>query len=87
MRIIAGWKTKFGNLMIAIGGGLCIASVWYPQIPDKVITGIVILGAAIAFYGAYNRFCRAFYQIDERGNPDTNRSKLKKARLKDGEIG
>ena len=77
MRIIAGWKTKLGNLMIAMGGMLCIASVWLPQIPDRVITGVVILGIAIAFYGAYNRFCRVFYGLDQNGNPNMRRTKIK----------
>jgi hypothetical protein len=86
MRFIAGWKTKLGNLMVATGGGMYIASNWYTVIPDRIIIGVIIAGAAIAFHGAYNRFCRVFYGANQRGNPDMGRSKLKARRLRGGEI-
>lgn len=86
MRMIAGWKTKFGYLIVAIGVGLYIASLWHPDIPDKISAGVIIFGAATMFYGYCNRFNRAFYMIDEKGNPDTKRSKLKNARMREGEL-
>jgi len=84
MRIIAGWKTKLGNILIAISGGLSIASVWLPEIPDRAIAGVLILGVAIAFYGAYNRFCRVFYGLDRNGNPNMRRTKIKQKRTPAG---
>jgi hypothetical protein len=83
MRLIAGWKTKFGNLIVFIGGSLYITSEWY-FIPDRIIIGTIIIGAAIAFNGFYNRFCRAFYMTNEKGNPDMKRSKLKKVKAREG---
>lgn len=85
MRLIAGWKTKIGNMIVIIGAGMYIASEWY-IIPDKVCIGVIIIGAAIAFHGFYNRFCRAFYMSNARGNPDFGRSKLKKVKAREGEI-
>lgn len=86
MRIIAGWKTKFGCLIMAIGGSLYIAAEWCPVLIDRVSIGIIILGAAIAFYGYCNRFNRAFYMLNERGDPNLKRSKLKKPRMREGEL-
>jgi len=51
-----------------------------------IIIGIIIIGVAITFNGAYNRFCRAFYMLNERGNPDTSRSKLKKPKMREGDM-
>lgn len=69
MRKIAGWKTKFGILMIIAGAIMYIGAEWCPVLIDRVSIGVIIIGSAIALYGAYNRFCRARYRLDEHGNP------------------
>jgi len=81
MRIPNGWKTKFGILLIAASGGLCIASIWLPEIPDRAIEGILRLGVAICLLGLWSRFCKAFWSLDEKGNPDFTRTKIKARRI------
>jgi len=85
MRIIAGWKTKFGCLIMFIGGAMYASTPWCPYLIDAVIIGGIIMGFAIAFYGYCNRFNRAFYALNEKGNPNLNRSKIRKARPIEGE--
>ena len=70
MRKIAGRKTKFGVLMIIAGAIMYIGAEWCPVLLDRVSIGVIIIGTAIAFYGACNRFNRATYRLDENGNPN-----------------
>lgn len=86
MRILTGKKTKFGLLMIFAGGVMYIGSVWCPVLLDRVSIGIIVMGAAIAWYGYTNRFNRVFYMINSKGNPDTTRPRLKKRRLHEGDM-
>jgi len=86
MRSIAGWKTGVGCLMVATGGIMYISALWCPVLIDRVSIGVVIFGAALAFYGYCNRFNRVFYSIDEKGKPDLKRSRLKARRLAEGDL-
>lgn len=70
MRKIAGKKTKLGIFMIIAGAIMYIGAEWCPVLLDRVSIGVIIMGAAIALYGAYNRFSRANYRLDEHGNPN-----------------
>ena len=83
---IAGWKTKLGNLTIAAGGVMYISSLWCPVLIDRVSIGTVIVGWAISRHGTSNRLNRAFYSLDENGNPDLNRPRHRKARTQEGEL-
>jgi len=83
---IAGWKTKLGNLMIAIGGIMYVSVPLCPFLDDRISIGIVIVGWAVSRWGASNRFNRVFYSLNEKGDPDLNRSKLRPRRVAEGDL-
>ena len=86
MRILAGKKTIIGYLMVLIGAGLYVASLWY-MIPDEISFSVAAVGYATMKYGHDNRFRRVFYKLKPGGAaPNMNRPRLDRRRLKEGDM-
>ena len=83
---VAGWKTKLGNLLIGLGGIMYVSVPFCPVLDDRISVATIVIGWAISRHGTSNRFNRAFYSLDENGNPDLNRPRHRKARTQEGEL-